>query len=114
MFRLFDQMSIKPNSVIFTILLNACAALPNDEGKKRGRQALQHLPQAFLTDINLMNAAIDMLMRFGDVEHAEQIFHSMKEKNDVTYGSIMKGNSAGFDSTGPTDSLHRLCDQSYG
>jgi pentatricopeptide repeat protein len=87
-------MPLKPNVVILLIFFHACAELANDQAKKRGKAVLQQLPQAFLTDVNLMTSAINMLMKFGEVTDAEKVFHSMTTKNIVTYGAMMKGNQS--------------------
>ncbi|CAF3655109.1 unnamed protein product, partial [Rotaria sordida] len=39
----------------------------------------------------VLNSAIDMLMKFRDVESAECIFDSIKKKNIISYGALMSG-----------------------
>ena len=88
---LFDHMSVKPNEVIFTLLFNACAKLADADAAKIGKDALKRLPIAYLDDVILVNAAIDMMMKSGDVSHAERLFSTMKKPSIYTYGALMKG-----------------------
>ncbi|CAF2008344.1 unnamed protein product [Rotaria magnacalcarata] len=48
------------------------------------------MPKTFLNDDILMNSAINILMRFGDVTSAEHFFQIIK-KNIITYGAMMNG-----------------------
>jgi pentatricopeptide repeat protein len=89
---LFDQMLLKADAVILMLFFNACADLVNEHAKKRGREVLKQLPRALLNNDKLMRSAVDMLMKFGDVDEAEQVFHSMKTKSVFTYAAMMKGN----------------------
>ena len=89
--QLFDQMSVKPNEVIFTLLFNACAKLADANAAKIGTDALKQLPGAYLDDGILVNSAIDMLMKSGDVAEAERLFSTMTKPSVYTYGALMKG-----------------------
>ena len=91
-FDLFDQMSVKADAVILITFFNACADLLTDNAKKRGREVFRQLPRTVVDNEKLMTSAIDMLMKFGDVADAEQVFDSLKTKNVFTYGAMMKGN----------------------
>ncbi|CAF4354883.1 unnamed protein product, partial [Rotaria sordida] len=86
---LFEQMPLNPNNVIHIIVFNACAQLGNDRAKEIGRKLLHQMPKHVHNDIVLLNSAIDMLMKFGDIENAENFFQTMK-KNIITYGAMMK------------------------
>ena len=85
-------MSLKPDEVIITIVFNACAKFANPHAMKLGKELLEQLPKTFLERENLITSAIDMLMKFGDVVHAERLFQLIKKKTIVTYGTMMKGN----------------------
>jgi pentatricopeptide repeat protein len=93
---LFEKISIKVDEVIIIILFNACAKLSNDHAIKVGKDVLNRLPNSFLHHQNLINSAIDMLMKFGHVKDAERMFEQMKKKSIVTYGAMMQGNSHGI------------------
>jgi pentatricopeptide repeat protein len=88
---LFDQMSVEPHAVIITLLFNACAKLADANAVQRGKDMLKHLPSSCFDDQILINSAIDMLMRFGDVEHAERLFSRLQKKNIYTYGAMING-----------------------
>ncbi|CAF2151011.1 unnamed protein product, partial [Rotaria magnacalcarata] len=88
---LFEQIDIELNDVTYTIAFNACAKLCNDRAMKIGKKLLTEMPENYRNHNITSNSAIDMLMKFGDVESAERIFRSMKTKTVITYGAMMKG-----------------------
>ncbi|CAF1082079.1 unnamed protein product [Rotaria sordida] len=99
--RIFDSIKEKniiiystmmKDDVIYTIVFNACAQLANDRAMKIGKKLLHEMPNDYRNNNIVLNSAIDMLMKFGNVESAECIFHSIKKKDIITYGAMMKGN----------------------
>ena len=47
------------------------------------------MPRSFLEHENLVNSAIDMLMKFGQVAQAEHLFETVEEvRTIVSYGAI--------------------------
>jgi pentatricopeptide repeat protein len=91
---LFEQMPFNPDNVIYTTIFNACAQLVNDRAMKIGQKLLDRIPNHFRNDNVVLNSAIHMLMKFGDVLGAEHIFELIKKKDIVTYISMMKGYKA--------------------
>ncbi|CAF4201899.1 unnamed protein product, partial [Rotaria magnacalcarata] len=89
---LFDEMKIEPNQFTLSTLFNACAVLNNNRAMKTGKKPLDEMPENYRNNIITSNSAIDMLMKFGDVESAERIFRSIKAKDIITYGAMVKGN----------------------
>ncbi|CAF0888364.1 unnamed protein product, partial [Rotaria sordida] len=88
---LFEQIHLKLNTVIYTIVFNACSQLANDRAKKIGKKLFDEMPDNYRNDNVVLNSATHMLMKFGDIQSAERVFHSIKEKNIITYGAMMKG-----------------------
>ncbi|CAF5181459.1 unnamed protein product, partial [Rotaria magnacalcarata] len=88
---LFEQIHLSLTNVTYTIVFNACAKLCNDRAMKIGKKLLTEMPENYRNDNITSNSAIDMLMKFCDVESAERIFRSMKTKNIITYGAMVKG-----------------------
>ncbi|CAF0965372.1 unnamed protein product [Rotaria sordida] len=88
---LFEQIHLKLDSVIYTIVFNACSQLANDRAKKIGKKLLHEMHDNCRNDNVVLTSAIHMLMKFGDIQSAERVFHSIKEKNIITYGAMMKG-----------------------
>ncbi|CAF5227960.1 unnamed protein product, partial [Rotaria magnacalcarata] len=84
-------MKIEPNQFTLSTLFNACAALNNNRAVKTGKKLLDEMPENYRNDNITSTSAIDMLMKFGDVESAERIFKSMKTKNIITYNATIKG-----------------------
>ena len=88
---LFEQMPFPLQDVGYTIVFNACAKISNDRAKQLGRKILQQMPKEFQTNNYIRTSAINMLMKFGDVESAEQLFELTKKKDIIIYGAMMKG-----------------------
>ncbi|CAF3494098.1 unnamed protein product [Rotaria socialis] len=49
------------------------------------------MPDNYRTNIIILTSAMDMSMKFGDVEKAESIFRSIKRKDANIYGALMNG-----------------------
>ncbi|CAF1450174.1 unnamed protein product, partial [Rotaria magnacalcarata] len=90
-FDLLDEMEIKPNSFTLAILFKACAELANDRAIKIGRKLLDEMPENYRNNVVVLNSAMHMLMKFGDIQSAERIFRSNKKKDIITYNAIIKG-----------------------
>jgi len=88
---LFEQISPDPDNVIYIVIFNACAQLKNDRAKKVGKKVLDQILNKSVTNNVVLTSAIHMLMNFGDVKSAEQLFESIKKNNVVSYGVMMKG-----------------------
>ncbi|CAF1564315.1 unnamed protein product, partial [Rotaria magnacalcarata] len=88
---LFEKVDIELDNVTYTIVFNACAKLCNDRAMKIGKKLLANMPENYRNNNITSTSAIDMLMKFGDVESAERIFRSIKTKNIITYGAMVKG-----------------------
>ncbi|CAF2230861.1 unnamed protein product [Rotaria magnacalcarata] len=88
---LFDEMNIEPNQAILAALFSACSRVANDRAMKIGRKLLNRIPKNFLNDDKLLTSAINILMRFGDVSSAENLFQTIEKKDIVAYGAMMKG-----------------------
>ncbi|UJR34288.1 hypothetical protein I4U23_021692 [Adineta vaga] len=88
---LYEKISIKVDEVITTLLFNACAKLSNEYSIRIGNHVLNRLPKSFLQYRNLLHLTIDMLMKFGQVEDAEDFFRQVKTFDSTIYGIIMNG-----------------------
>ncbi|CAF4988257.1 unnamed protein product, partial [Rotaria sp. Silwood1] len=88
---LFEQLPFSLHNVGYTIIFNACAQLLNDRAKQIGKKLLQQIPKYFHNDNVIITSALDMLMKFGDVENAENLFQMMKKKDIIAYGAMMNG-----------------------
>ncbi|CAF2080131.1 unnamed protein product, partial [Rotaria magnacalcarata] len=63
----------------------------NDRAMKIGNHLLAKMPENYRNDNITSTSAIDMLMKFGDVECGERIFRSIETKNIITYNAMIKG-----------------------
>ncbi|CAF4372101.1 unnamed protein product, partial [Rotaria sordida] len=76
---LFEKINLKLDDVTHTVVFNACAQLANDRAMKIGKKLLDEMPNDYRNDNVVLTSAIDMFMKFGDVESAERIFDSIKK-----------------------------------
>ncbi|CAF1318440.1 unnamed protein product, partial [Rotaria magnacalcarata] len=88
---LFDEMKIEPNHFTLSILFNACAVLNNNRAMRTGKKLLDEMPENYRNHNAISTSAINMLMKFGDVETAQRIFRSIKVKDIISYNAMMKG-----------------------
>ncbi|CAF5208628.1 unnamed protein product, partial [Rotaria magnacalcarata] len=88
---LFEQIHLSLTSAIYAIVFNCCAKLCNDRAMKIGKELLAKMPENCRNHNVISTSAIDMLMKFSDVESAERIFLSIKAKDIITYGAMVKG-----------------------
>ncbi|CAF5190211.1 unnamed protein product, partial [Rotaria magnacalcarata] len=88
---LFEEIDIELGDVTYTIIFNACAKLCNDRAMKIGKELLAKMPENYRNNNIISTSAIDMLMKFGDIESAERIFRSIKAKGTKIYGALMNG-----------------------
>ncbi|CAF3824244.1 unnamed protein product [Rotaria sp. Silwood1] len=88
---LIEQIKLNLNNVVYTIAFNACAELANDRAMKIGKKLLDELPQNLRNDNVILTSAMHMLIKFGDIQNAENLFQSIENKNIITYGTMMKG-----------------------
>ncbi|CAF4332144.1 unnamed protein product, partial [Rotaria sordida] len=87
---LFEQMELNLNNFAYTFVFNACAELANDRAMKIGRKLLDEMPENLRNDNVVLNSVIHMLIKFGDIQNAENVFQSIKKKDIITYGTMMK------------------------
>ena len=87
---LYEQISVNPDNIIYTLTFRACAELANERAVSIGKALLARILQASAPDQTILSSAIHMLMRFGNTKHAEQLFQSIKDKDITTYASMMK------------------------
>ena len=90
-FDLLDQTNIEFNQFTLAVLFNACAHVANDRAKQIGKEYLNKMPDHYQNNTVLLTSAITMLMKFGDIQNAENLFRMIKTKDIVTYGAMMKG-----------------------
>ncbi|CAF4666250.1 unnamed protein product, partial [Rotaria sp. Silwood1] len=75
----------------YTIVFNACAELANNRAIKIGKRLLDKMPENFRNDNVILASAIHMLMKFGDIQSAENLFQSIKKKDTNIFGALMNG-----------------------
>ncbi|CAF1191039.1 unnamed protein product [Adineta ricciae] len=88
---LFETLPLVADEAIYAMVLSSCSHLTNDRARRIGKQLIDNLPEDLKGSENVMNSMIFMLMKFGNIDEAEQLFRQMKHKSIYTYGAMMKG-----------------------
>jgi hypothetical protein len=88
---IFERISERANNIILSIFFNACAESADDRAHRLGNQVFQQLPAMCKNEIAVTGTVLRMLMKFGQVKDAEELFQSSKGKNLVMYGAMMHG-----------------------
>ena len=103
-----DGMTIQPNGYTLSMIVKACGQVNDEKAKKIGRESLKQMSNDFRDDTVLQNCALSMLMKFHEVEKAEELFASMKKKDAISYGTMMEGKYSSFSSILPTFITSRI------
>ena len=72
-------------------MFSACASLCDERAVQLGNKLLNQIPSLGLNGTMLVNSAIHMLMKFGEVERAELLFSRIREPESYAYGVMMNG-----------------------
>ena len=78
-----------PDEISVVLLLNSCAQVGTSRSFDIGRQVLAKLPIAYHRNKYILNAALDMFVRAGDVCSAQNYFSKVK-RDVINYGQMMK------------------------
>ena len=87
----FEQMPVKADNVLMTILFNACARAATPTAVTLGNDLLTRRPANFFEHDHLVNSTLDMLMKFGQLKQAESLWTQMKRRDSVSYAVLMNG-----------------------
>lgn len=87
---LLQQMTMQPNEFLCPLIFRACTNLVDERSKKFGRQVFEEMPDKYRNDTVVINAALYMFVAFGDLQKAKELFASMKVRNVISYGAMIK------------------------
>jgi len=89
---LFSQMQqegVKPDSVTFVGVVNACASwVALEEGRCAHEQIIQ---SGWDSDVFVGNSLVDMYAKCGSMEDAQRVFNKMPSRNVVTWNAMILG-----------------------
>lgn len=88
---LFEQTSENSDEKILISIFSACAALSNQRAIQLGNQLLHRISTKKEANIILISSAINMLMKFGQMKKAEDMFAQVKKLDTAIYGIMMHG-----------------------
>ncbi|KAF5174991.1 Pentatricopeptide repeat-containing protein [Thalictrum thalictroides] len=89
LFREMQRKGVRPNEVTVVCVLSACSQLGALE---LGRWVHSYLSKNKLKLNHFLgNALISMYSKCGSLEEAERVFHKMKDRDVVTYNSMLVG-----------------------
>ncbi|CAF3993336.1 unnamed protein product, partial [Rotaria sp. Silwood1] len=83
-------MPFKPNEIILTILFKICSEFTNEQTFQLAKNMFNEMPKIFYKNSALCNSYIHMLMKFGEISNAENIFSQIKKKDIIHYGVMMQ------------------------
>jgi pentatricopeptide repeat protein len=89
LFRQMQQEGVRPDSVTFVGVLNACASVVAlEEGKCVHQQIVEC---GWDSDVFVANSLIDMYAKCGSMEDAWSVFNKMPSRDVVTWTTILGG-----------------------
>lgn len=90
MFRKMQKENVRPNEITIVCVLSACSQLGALE---LGRWVHSYIGKQHGIELNhfVGGALINMYSRCGDIDEAERVFGMMKERNVITYNSMILG-----------------------
>lgn len=89
---LIDKIEPPVSDVMLTIIFTVCAAASSDEKAiQLGNRFYRETTAIETKNLNTINAILNMLMKFGQLKEAEQLFQSLKNKDQITMGAMIKG-----------------------
>ena len=74
-----------------TTIFDICGKLADEKAFQFGEKIFSQMDKSYLQYTTAMNSALNMFVRHGNVGKAEELFHSIKSKNVITYGAMMNG-----------------------
>lgn len=107
--QLYKELSIKADVVLLTLVCNACARLVTPEAIQLGNSILRNdlNEKTFSQNQNFFNSILDMLMKFGQIDQAEEIFSQRLNRRDPTSFAVMIN---GFNINGQTKKCLKFFD----
>ena len=88
---MFEQLSVPPDNVLLTILFRACASLGHERAIQLGNRVYRDIRTNDKNDNILLGSMLHMLMKFGQVKDAENLFSQIKEPTVQICGVMMHG-----------------------
>lgn len=84
-------MPMAPDEILYLITINGCARSCNERAIQLGNKLRQQMPKNLKEKSSVIGSLIEMLMKFGQVQDAEDLFRSFKNKDQVVYAAMVKG-----------------------
>ncbi|CAF3371283.1 unnamed protein product, partial [Rotaria socialis] len=88
---LFEHMNCELDHAIYTIAFNVCAKLGNDRAITIGNKLFNELSDSCKSNKVILTSAMDMFMKFDDIQKAESVFYLIQDKDTISYGALMNG-----------------------
>ena len=84
-------MTVKADPFVLTIIFDVCANLGDEKALEVGRLVFSQMDSSYYGNTVVMTSALNMFMKDGDVNKAEEVFRSIKSKDIIAYAAMMKG-----------------------
>lgn len=91
---IFETLLETANDVSYIIAFHACASLRDERSMKLGKRLIHEIPIVYKKNPAVLNSMLKMLMTFGQVEEAEQLFVTIEKKTLKNYEAMMHAYNA--------------------
>ncbi|XP_020092862.1 pentatricopeptide repeat-containing protein At2g13600-like [Ananas comosus] len=109
-----EDGSVQANSVTFATALDACSCMAAlDFGKQIHTQALRTLLGGQSNELVVETALVDMYSKSGNLNYARRVFDQMRDKNVVSWTSMITGYSSHGLGLEAIDLLEKMINAGY-
>ena len=88
---MLKEMTEESDYSALTIFFRACAALNDPRAVELGNKVLKQISTTKAEDLPMITSAINMLMTFGQIQQAEDLFRSLTNKDTKSQATMIKG-----------------------
>jgi hypothetical protein len=87
---LFNEIK-HPSEVNIIVFLNACGQLGTTESLNLAKKVSKEIPKSFYSNDRVVTSLLDVLIKGGDLTHAQSLFDTSRKKTLPMYAVMMKG-----------------------
>ena len=75
----FKEINITPDEYTFSILFKICTQIGDQRSLEFGQLIFNRMPKKYHNDIVIINSALQMFIKCGDISKAEELFNRIRE-----------------------------------
>lgn len=88
---LIQQIDVPLNDFLLNSIFGLCSSLRNSVTRKLAEDLFNKYESNIEKNPILLTSALNMFLRFGDIERAENLFSRIKTSNLITLGTMING-----------------------